>query len=170
MLSGGGKIILLRHVLASIPLHMVKVLSPPKSFLVTLGRTLNRLLWDATDGTHPIHWSSWENISLPVDGGIGIRSLADIIQAFNIKLRWCLGVSKSPWVHFMHQKYIKSLHPIQVERQEGSLVWKRLFDIRHTVEASIFWRLGCGLVDFYDKWVSDEQLYHYVTEWILHIS
>lgn len=41
LLSMGGKLILLRHVLNSIPVYLLQVLKPPKAVLIALGRIFN---------------------------------------------------------------------------------------------------------------------------------
>ena len=57
MLSMGGKIILLRHVLSSISLILLQVLSPPKSVMVASGRICNSFLWDHNIESKRIYWA-----------------------------------------------------------------------------------------------------------------
>lgn len=44
LLSMRGKLILIRHVLNSMPLYLLQVLKPPKAVLVALGRLFNSFL------------------------------------------------------------------------------------------------------------------------------
>lgn len=46
LLSHGGKLVLIKHVLSSIPMYLLQVLQPPKAVLVKLGRLFNAFLWD----------------------------------------------------------------------------------------------------------------------------
>ena len=58
LLSTGGKIVLIRHVLSSIPLHLLQVLQPPNAVLVALGRICNAFLWDRNTTEKRVHWAA----------------------------------------------------------------------------------------------------------------
>jgi len=127
-LSSGGKIILIKHVLTSIPIFLLQVLSPPKSFLVALGRMLNGFLWNQSADQKRIHWKSWEKLSFPVqEGGLGFRSFSSVVDAFSMKLWWRLRLNDSMWASFMHQKSISGSHPLHVRRKVGSTGLATLF-------------------------------------------
>ncbi|KAL0342521.1 UNVERIFIED_CONTAM: hypothetical protein Scaly_1914700 [Sesamum calycinum] len=45
--------------------------------------------WGSYNGRKHIHWSSWAKACFPVaEGGLGVRSLADYVPAFSLKLWW----------------------------------------------------------------------------------
>nr|XP_027090418.1 uncharacterized protein LOC113711451 [Coffea arabica] len=158
-LSAGGKIILLRHVLNSMPIYLLQVSKPPKGIFLRLGRLFNAFLWDGKDGRR-IHWSSWEKLCFPVaEGGLGFRSLLDVEKAFAMKLWWRIRQKNSTWARFMHRKYIGDQHPSSAEVGVGSAIWKRVCSVRTVAEANFRWRVGEGFVDFwYDRWLFDEPL------------
>ena len=86
LLSFGGKLVLARHVLASLPMYLLQVLNPPKVVLTRLGEICNSFLWDHK-GERCIHWSSWDKLCFPIDeGGMGFRSFKDMARAFAAKL------------------------------------------------------------------------------------
>lgn len=154
-----GKILLIKHVLSSIPIFLLQVIVPPKVVFKTMGRLFNRFLWDK-GADRRIHWKSWESLCYPVEeGGLGFRSLTDVADSFAMKLWWKLRLNESIWASYMHLKYIKSYHPMEVQRTVGSSTWTRLLRIRVRAEEHIFWQLGKGMVDFWrDKWATEEPL------------
>ncbi|XP_071909741.1 uncharacterized protein [Coffea arabica] len=117
LLSTGGKLILLKHVLNSMPLYLLQLCFPTEK------------------------------------GGLGLRSLDDMVKAFYYKLWWRLHQRESIWSDFMFSKYIRDQYPLQaaVARLKGT--WKRLNGIQEMTEAHISWSLGPGMVDFWlDTW------------------
>ena len=86
LLSFGGKLVLARHVLASLSIYLLQVLDPPKAVLTRLGMICNAFLWDQK-GERRIHWSSWDKLCFPIDeGGLGFWSFKDMARAFAAKL------------------------------------------------------------------------------------
>ncbi|XP_027158457.1 uncharacterized protein LOC113760083 [Coffea eugenioides] len=131
LLSFGGKLVLARHVLASLPMYLLQVLNPPKAVLTRLGK-----IW-----------------------GLGFRSFKDMARAFAAKLWWRLRLGDSIWAEFMHAKYIKGIHPSEASAMRSTDIWRRIEAIRPIVEQNIRWCLGKGLVDFWkDRWVLHEPL------------
>ncbi|XP_027171434.1 uncharacterized protein LOC113771000 [Coffea eugenioides] len=160
LLSMGGKITLIRHVLSSIPIHLLQVLQPPKAIIVAWGRICNAFLWDHSSSEKRIHWAAWEKVCFPVaEGGLGCRSLDDVVKAFSCKLWWKLRKKDTAWAEFMHYKYIKGSHPALVRVVRPPALWRRLEGIREFAEGRIRWCLGEGLVDFWhDRWCTEEPL------------
>ena len=58
LLSHGGKVVLIRHVLLSIPMYLMQVLRPPQAVLRSLERLCNVFLWDHSMELRRIHWAS----------------------------------------------------------------------------------------------------------------
>ncbi|XP_071920627.1 uncharacterized protein [Coffea arabica] len=159
LLSFGGKLVLARHVLASLPMYLLQVLDPPKAVLSRLGRICNSFLWDH-QGERRIHWSSWDKLCFPYDeGGLEFRSFKDMARAFSAKLWWRFRLGDSIWATFMQAKYVKGSHPSEVSAMRATATWRRLEAIGPVVEPHIRWSLGEGLVDFWkDRWVFHEPL------------
>ncbi|XP_071933097.1 uncharacterized protein [Coffea arabica] len=163
-LSAGGKLILIHHVLSSMPLYLLQVTKPPKGVFLRLGKLFNAFLWDGKDGRR-IHWSSWEKVCFPVEeGGLGFRSLLDLERAFAMKLWWTIRQKSSLCARFMHRKYIGEQHPCLVSAAVGSATWKRVCLVRAITEDNIRWRLGEGFIDlWYDRWLFNKPLSRQVT-------
>ncbi|XP_042016195.1 uncharacterized protein LOC121764206 [Salvia splendens] len=64
-----------------------KVLDPTKGALRQIEQVLARFLWGSCNTSRKTHWVKWQQVCLPIEeGGVGIRGLADVIEAFSIKL------------------------------------------------------------------------------------
>ncbi|KAL2246336.1 UNVERIFIED_CONTAM: putative mitochondrial protein [Sesamum indicum] len=160
-LSHGGRLALIRSVLQAMPLHLLQVIHPPKSVLITIERIFNGFFWSSYNGRRHIHWCSWDKICRPVaEGGLGIRSLAEYVRAFSMKLWWRFRLKSSLWSEYLHDRYCRALHPTHVPyNRNHSSVWHRLCRIRDVAEPLIFWTLGQGAVSFWhDNWFGEKPL------------
>ncbi|KAL2247935.1 UNVERIFIED_CONTAM: putative mitochondrial protein, partial [Sesamum indicum] len=125
-LSHGGRLALIRSVLQAMPLHLLQVIHPPKSVLITIERIFNGFFWGSYNGRRHIHWCSWDKICRPVAE------------------RW-FGLKSSLWSEYLHDRYCRALHPTHVPyNRNHSSVWHRLCRIRDVAEPLIFWTLGQG--------------------------
>ncbi|KAL0285433.1 UNVERIFIED_CONTAM: hypothetical protein Sangu_2778900 [Sesamum angustifolium] len=76
------------------------------------------------------------------EGGLGVRSLADYVRAFSMKLWWRFRGKSSLWSEYLHGCYYRNLHPIIVPyNRNHSSIWHRLCRIRDVAEPFIFWTL-----------------------------
>ncbi|KAL0329448.1 UNVERIFIED_CONTAM: hypothetical protein Sradi_4931500 [Sesamum radiatum] len=160
-LSHGGRLALIRSVLQATPLHLFQVIHPPKSVLITIKRIFNGFFWGSYNGRKHIHWSFWAKTCFSVaKGGLGVRSLADYVRAFSMKLWWRFRGKSSLWSEYLHGRYCRNLHPTIVPYNHNhSSVWHRLCRIRDVAEPFIFWTLGEGSVSFwYDNWFGEKSL------------
>lgn len=67
LLSHGGRLILLRHVLSSMPIHLMSVMNIPRVTMSRINSLLANFLWGETDGRRKYHWKSWEKVCKPID-------------------------------------------------------------------------------------------------------
>uniref|UniRef100_A0A7N0TSE1 Uncharacterized protein n=1 Tax=Kalanchoe fedtschenkoi TaxID=63787 RepID=A0A7N0TSE1_KALFE len=73
------------------------------------------------------HWVRWSSIGHPTsEGGLGFRSLSQIMEGLHTKLAWRFWEQKSFWTRFMTSKYG---HPMLISSSpnNGLIVW---FNIR----------------------------------------
>ncbi|KAH9750083.1 hypothetical protein KPL71_013740 [Citrus sinensis] len=83
----GGKLILIRHVISSMPLHLFHVFRSPATVVQRLKQLLTQFLWGDSEERRRIHWCRWPKACFPVDeGGLGLWSFDDMAEAFHIKL------------------------------------------------------------------------------------
>ncbi|KAL0286301.1 UNVERIFIED_CONTAM: hypothetical protein Scaly_2795100 [Sesamum calycinum] len=160
-LSHGGRLALIRSVLQATPLHLLQVIHKPKSVLITIERIFNDFFWGSYNGHKHIHWSSWAKACFRVaEGGLGVRSLADYVRAFSMKLWWRFRGKSSLWSEYLDCRYCQNLHPTIVPYNHNhSSVWHRLCRIRDVAEPFIFCTLGEGSISFWhDNWFGEKPL------------
>ncbi|KAL0316505.1 UNVERIFIED_CONTAM: hypothetical protein Sradi_5528700 [Sesamum radiatum] len=158
-LSHGGRLALTRSVLQATPMHLLQVIHPPKSVLITIERIFNGFFWRLYNGRKHIHWSSWAKACFSMaEGGLGVRSLADYVRAFSMKLWGRFRDKSSLWSEYLHGRYCRNLHPTIVPyNRNHSSVWHRLCRIRDVAEPFLFWTLGEGSVSFWHNNRLDEK-------------
>ncbi|KAK4716364.1 hypothetical protein R3W88_014702 [Solanum pinnatisectum] len=79
ILSYGGKATLIKHVLQSMPIHILSAASPPSTILKQIQGILADFFWGWRNDKKKYHWSSWKNLRFPYDeGGIGVRLMNDV--------------------------------------------------------------------------------------------
>ncbi|KAK2641266.1 hypothetical protein Ddye_023029 [Dipteronia dyeriana] len=59
LLSQGGRLILLRHVLSSLPFHILSVINVPKVTLDRINSILANFLWGEMEGKRKLHRRAW---------------------------------------------------------------------------------------------------------------
>lgn len=124
-LSPGGRLILIKHVLSAIPIHVMSALQPPKGTLNQLERLFSNFLWGRSEDSQRRIWRSWSRIAFPYDeNGLGIRRLHDLVLAFSCKLWWKWQTGMCLW-----SKYVSSSSPSK------SLIYKRLLEIDYIMTA-----------------------------------
>ncbi|EOY34748.1 Uncharacterized protein TCM_042328 [Theobroma cacao] len=124
ILSPGGRITLLRSVLASLPIYLLQVLKPPVCILER------------------------------------VNSLAEVFEAFSMKLWWRFRTIDSLWTRFMRMKYCRGQLPMQTQpKLHDSQTWKRMLTSSATTEQHMRWRVGQGNLFFWhDCWMGDAPL------------
>ncbi|XP_071906094.1 uncharacterized protein [Coffea arabica] len=79
LLSQGGRLILIKHVLSAIPTHVLAIMDPPSGVLKELEQIMANFFWGLTELGPKHHWRSWEKLCFPVEeDGLGIRFFKDI--------------------------------------------------------------------------------------------
>ncbi|KAK6785843.1 hypothetical protein RDI58_014368 [Solanum bulbocastanum] len=111
MLSYGGKYILIKHVLQTLPVYILTVLTPPKGIIKLMERHFSRFFWGSTTDKDKYHWSSWKNMCfLRNEGGLGMRNMKDICDILNIKKWWRFRCQDTLWAKFTKAKYCIQSH------------------------------------------------------------
>ncbi|KAI0498608.1 hypothetical protein KFK09_019498 [Dendrobium nobile] len=160
-LSFGGRLILIKSVLASLPVYSFQTLFPPKLICKRLERNFNRFFWRGSANNSKIHWTSWvDSCGSLHEGALGCKTMCDLVSAFSFKLWFNLRNNVSLWAKFMRAKYCGGLRPSNYFYSKGqSKVWHRLYMIKWKVEPSLVWGLGKGNIFFWqDRWVNGQSL------------
>ena len=74
-LSKGGRLMLLKSTLSSLPTYFFSLFTIPKSVVARLESIQKNFLWRSSEGSFKYPLVAWEKVCLPVEmGGLGIRS------------------------------------------------------------------------------------------------
>ncbi|MDD0148411.1 hypothetical protein PSY31_22150, partial [Shigella flexneri] len=140
-LSLGGRLILIKHVLMSIPIYQLMTLHPTAVTIKKIETMLADFFWGITDSKKKYHWKSWKQICLPIlEGGLGCKRIKDISSAFGMKLWWHLRKGESLWAQYCRNKTPATSTPSTA----NSHAWKRLLEIRQHMLPNTIWMLGSG--------------------------
>lgn len=154
-MSFGGRMILIKHVLQSLPTYILSAMNPPKGITKLMEKHFANFFWGTNEGKNKYHWSSWNNLCLPKDeGGAGVRKMEDIIDTLNIKRWWRFRTHPSLWANLLKNKYCKRAHPVNKKSNpSNSHIWRNMLKIRDKAEENIRWEIQKGNYTFWwDNW------------------
>ena len=74
LFSQGGRLILIPHILSSIPLHVLAAMDPPKAVLKQFDKIIADFFW----GESEVGPRRWRDLCYPiVENGLGLRSFSE---------------------------------------------------------------------------------------------
>ncbi|XP_071918841.1 uncharacterized protein [Coffea arabica] len=161
-LSAEGKMVLIKHVLSSMPVHLLSAAVIPSSLFKSIEQVCSNFLWESTAEESKFHWIRWTQLCYPVEeGGVGFRRLKDVYTAFSCKLWWSFRTGMSLWAAFMHAKYCRMVHPCQAEMRLTDLaIRRRMLNVSRHVELSMVRLVNDGSCHFwYDNWLGSGALF-----------
>lgn len=125
----------------------------------------NVFLWNGAPHSARGAKINWETVCTPkVEGGLGLRRLADWNQILVLKLIWLLfAAGGSLWVSWMKIHRIGAANFWELEPQRGdSWIWKQLCKLREIARPFVVCELGSGrLASFwFDNWTDLGPLIH----------
>ncbi|TXG59223.1 hypothetical protein EZV62_013796 [Acer yangbiense] len=131
LLSQGGRLILLRHVLSSMPIHLMSVVNVPGVTISKINSLLANFLWGEMDGRRKTHWRSWGKVCKPTSkGGLGLRDLKDVQKSLLMKFAFRLLTSNNLWSDFFRAKYCRNDHIlVRKGRPTDSRFWRSMVAI-----------------------------------------
>ncbi|KAK3212709.1 hypothetical protein Dsin_017415 [Dipteronia sinensis] len=158
LLSVGGKEILIKAVIQSIPTYAMNLFRLPKTLIIEIHRLCNRFWWGSIDKDMKLNWCSWSRLCKhKMDGGLGFRDL----EAFNRALlaNQCWRILKSPnslaakvlkGCYFKHISFMEAKN-----RPASSFIWRSLCWGKEVLEKGLRWRVGDGtsIRVYTDKWI-----------------
>ncbi|XP_043696659.1 protein ACTIVITY OF BC1 COMPLEX KINASE 1, chloroplastic-like [Telopea speciosissima] len=111
LLFGGGRVTLVKHVLTSIPIHILATLELPKTVLRRIYSIFADFLWGNSQWGKRRHWVRWQKICRPVEEeGLGISLLEDFGLSLRLKGFWRVISDSSLWSAFFGAKIFKGVH------------------------------------------------------------
>lgn len=163
LLSYGGRLVLIRACLASIPIYLLSVIKFPAWAIHAIESQMAHCLWDNYDGHKKYHLANWELVSMKKQyGGLGIPNLRDLnlaLLASWIKI-YHLGGQKL-WKHIIDTKY-DGLQPNLFAKtpNDASPFWKGIMWTAHAAKQGYTWVVGNGKsIRFWeDMWFGSSNL------------
>ncbi|XP_060190872.1 uncharacterized protein LOC132620196 [Lycium barbarum] len=161
LLSIGGRVTLIKHVLQSMPIHLLSACDPPAGVLSQIHRLFAKFFWSNSVGNSSKHWVTWTALCYPQEeGGMGFKSLQDVSKALFSKLWWNFRTKQSLWRMYMSNKYLKKEHAVTVQWKRETYIWRKLIQCRDIVEKEIWWQVKQSNSYFWlDNWTSLGELY-----------
>ena len=130
LLSLGGRLILIRSVLAGMPIYWFSLEKVPKTILNCLRQRILSFLWGNHVEGKCIHLVDWKTLSRPYEyGGWNIKNLEWFGMALQLKIFWVVLKGTSIWSSMIKTKYLRNLSLEDWPR-------KKHFTVKGT---SIFW-------------------------------
>ncbi|KAF3666327.1 hypothetical protein FXO37_10616 [Capsicum annuum] len=154
-LSVGGKAVMIKVVLSSVPLHIISVIQPPKTTIKYMEKVMENFFWGDTQGKNKHHWLKWSDLCYPTkEGEVGFKSIQNSCDAFAAKNWWNFRTGNSLLKSFLEAKYCKRLHPVARKgRPDQSHTWRRLMNIKDKCETHMIWKIVKGNLSFrWDNW------------------
>ncbi|MFS7900382.1 hypothetical protein Hanom_Chr00s109717g01807231 [Helianthus anomalus] len=86
VLSIGGRVVLIKSVLESLPVYYFSLYKAPVTVFNKLEALIKRFLWGGTDEVHKVHWVAWSKVTKSKHkGGLGLNKLEDNNNALLLK-------------------------------------------------------------------------------------
>nr|XP_048334847.1 uncharacterized protein LOC125423747 [Ziziphus jujuba var. spinosa] len=158
LLSRGGKEILLKAVIQSIPTYTMSCFKLPKKLIKDLSGLMTRFWWGSYAGKRGIPWKNWMQLTQPKSqGGLGFRSLEEFNRALLAKQCWRIVRNPSSLLaRVVKAKYFPrcSFWEAGIGRQP-SHSWRSLVWGRRILETGGIWRVGDGksIRIYKDSWL-----------------
>ncbi|XP_022032645.1 uncharacterized protein LOC110933746 [Helianthus annuus] len=107
VLNIGGRVMLIRSVLESLPSYFFSLYRAPAKVVEDLEGITRKFLWGGSSSVKKLHWVPWDRVASPKKmGGIGIRNLKEVNIALLSKWGWRFMTDKDNlWV-----KVISAIH------------------------------------------------------------
>ncbi|KAJ4780270.1 RNA-directed DNA polymerase (reverse transcriptase)-related family protein [Rhynchospora pubera] len=147
MLSHAGRLVLIKSVLASLPVYYMTTEQIPKRWLKEMTGIMARFFWGKVGKTRYLTLIAWEKICKPIDkGGLGVRNLNDVGEALFLKLAWAIVSGEDKlWVQLCRAKYY---------HEEGcwgaglgrkpSTMWRKIVQKKEFFKNDVTWKLNDG--------------------------
>ncbi|XP_077215810.1 uncharacterized protein LOC143850444 [Tasmannia lanceolata] len=165
LVSKGGRLILVKAVLANIPVYYLSLFNCPVSVVLRIEQIQRRFLWGGADSKGGIPLVKWENVCMPIkNGGLGIRKLREFNRALLGKWLWRFGMEQSSlWVKVIGSKYGflngNWCSDDSYSKKCGN-VWRNILRFKQRFEEGIQFKVykGNRIKFWVDAWCSEEPL------------
>ena len=164
-LSKGGRLMLLKSTLSSLPTYSLSLFTIPKSVAARLESIQRNFLWGPSEGSFKYPLVAWENVCLLVEiGGLGIRSVVSFNQTLLGKWLWRYGHEDTHlWRRVISTKYgeAQGVWCSKVfRRTHGCGQWRSIDEGWESFSKHLSFVVGEGthIRFWHDRWIGDNTL------------
>ncbi|CAJ2662883.1 unnamed protein product [Trifolium pratense] len=131
-LSIGGRLVLIKSVLTSLPVYALSFFKAPSGIISSIESILIKFFWGGSENLRKVSWINWNTICLRKEyGGLGVRQLRE----FNLALlgKWCwrmLVDREGLWFRVLAGRYGVVRGRLCEGGARGSTWWRVLARIR----------------------------------------
>ena len=147
----GGRLVLIRSVLSSLPVYWMALIPIPSSILDNLRKLILSFLWGSSTKKKKFHLVDWHLLARPMSlGGWGIKHLPSFSLSLRLKSLWNALNSTGIWNLIMSVKYMKNwpVHSWLREKcfrvRNVSVIWKGFLSTLPWLGKGILWQVGNG--------------------------
>ena len=161
-LNGAGKHVLLKAVLAALPLYSMSCFMLPISLCRQIKSLLTQFWWDAKPDLKKMAWVAWNKLTLPKSlGGLGFRNLELFNDALLGKLAWQnFKNPSSVLAQNLLGKYAHKTSFLDAKAPKSpSHRWRSMLVGREVLRKGLGWIVGSGssIRVWEEPWLSTEQ-------------
>ncbi|XP_026436139.1 uncharacterized protein LOC113334001 [Papaver somniferum] len=142
------RLILVKHVLCSIPIYNMTVYKWPN------------FMWSGDPAVKKLVTVKWDEVNTPtIEGGLGLRRLEGMNKAMLMKLLWKIETKEVEWTQFMREKYKNKKNEWTSSYKQSSVLPEIKWVIAEVNEGKR-WIVGDGksISVWQNKWIKDYAL------------
>ncbi|XP_026419520.1 uncharacterized protein LOC113315459 [Papaver somniferum] len=160
LLSFQERLVLMKFVLCSIPIHNMFVYKWPKKVLKESEKIIRNFLWSGDPSVRKTLTLKWEKTCSPLsEGGLGIIELKDINKSMLMKLCWRIQNGNDECAKLFQGKF-QDKNGNWIEYYTKSLIWPGIKWVVDEAFEHTRWLVGDGKnISFWkDTWIKDRPL------------
>jgi hypothetical protein len=146
-LSLGGKEVLLKAIIQSIPVFAMGIFKLPKQLCKEINDAMSSFWWGDTEEKKKMHWFTWWRMCIPKNiGGMGFRDLHSFNLAMLAKQCWRLiSNPESLCAQVLRAKYYPHGNLLMAgPKSNSSFTWQSIIAGLQTFKRGHIWRIGSG--------------------------